>query len=263
MTGQHLFGGLGRRFEGPEHVVGGIDDGEQFGHRRMGETTVDDLLDQVPQRRPVTQRVDHDDGLGMDAELLPGDDLQRLVERPQPAGQDHETVGQLEHAVLALVHGGGDNLFCHFVVADLQVLEEFGDDADGLAAAAEHRVGQHSHQADTPAADATLDAPASSNDLGAELTSLDDDIRRRYGIPKDVDGVVVTTVSARGRSFGKLQRGDVLVEVNFERVTTVTDTISKVEAAMTTPRQPLLLRVKRRGEAGWFDQFISVDLTNS
>ena len=92
---------------------------------------------------------------------------------------------------------------------------------------------------------------------------LDDDIRRRYGIPKDVDGVVVTTVSARGRSFGKLQRGDVLVEVNFERVTTVTDTISKVEAAMTTPRQPLLLRVKRRGEAGWFDQFISVDLTNS
>ena len=51
--------------------------------------------------------------------------------------------------------------------------------------------------------------------------------------------------------------------MNFERVTTVTDTISKVEAAMTTPRQPLLLRVKRRGEAGWFDQFISVDLTNS
>ena len=63
--------------------------------------------------------------------------------------------------------------------------------------------------------------------------------------------------------MGKLPRGDVLVEVNFERVTTVTDTISKVEAAMTTPRQPLLLRVKRRGEAGWFDQFISVDLTNS
>ena len=117
---------------------------------------------------------------------------------------------------------------------------------------------------ETPAeANAALDAPASSNDLGAELSSLDDDVRRRYGIPKDVEGVVVTTVSARGRSFGKLHRGDVLVEVNFERVATVTDTIEKVEQAMTTPRQPLLLRVKRRGDAGWFDQFISIDLTNS
>lgn len=134
---------------------------------------------------------------------------------------------------------------------------------DGKGRTVNVTLGELEDEADTPAADATLDAPASSNDLGAELTSLDDDIRRRYGIPKDVDGVVVTTVSARGRSFGKLQRGDVLVEVNFERVTTVTDTISKVEAAMTTPRQPLLLRVKRRGEAGWFDQFISVDLTNS
>ena len=110
---------------------------------------------------------------------------------------------------------------------------------------------------------AALDAPASSNDLGAELTSLDDDVRRRYGIPNDVDGVAVTTVSARGRSFGKLRRGDVVMEVNFERVSTVSDTISKVETAMTTPHQPLLLRVKRRGEAGWFDQFISIDLTNS
>ncbi|KCZ52984.1 Do family serine endopeptidase [Hyphomonas pacifica] len=117
---------------------------------------------------------------------------------------------------------------------------------------------------ETPAETSSgLDTPASSNDLGTDLSSLDDDVRRRYGIPKDVEGVVVTTVSARGRSFGKLRRGDVLVEVNFERVATVTDTIEKVEQAMTTPRQPLLLHVKRRGDAGWFDQFISIDLTNS
>jgi serine protease Do len=29
---------------------------------------------------------------------------------------------------------------------------------------------------------------------------------------------------------------------------------------MTTPHQPLLLRVKRRGDAGWFDQFLSIEL---
>lgn len=113
------------------------------------------------------------------------------------------------------------------------------------------------------AASAGFETPASSNDLGAELSSLDDDVRRRYGIPKDVEGVVVTSVSARGRSFGKLLRGDVLIEVNFERVSTVTDTLEKVETAMKTPRQPLLLQVKRRGEAGWFDQFLSIDLAGS
>jgi serine protease Do len=105
------------------------------------------------------------------------------------------------------------------------------------------------------------DGPASSNDLGAELSGIDDDIRRRFGIPKDVEGVVVTSVSARGRAFGKLSRGDVIVEVNFNKVSSVTDTVAKVETAMTTPQQPLLLRVKRRGDAGWFDQFLSIELT--
>ena len=134
---------------------------------------------------------------------------------------------------------------------------------DGRARTVNVTLGELEDEEDIAEANATLDTPASSNDLGAELSSLDDDVRRRYGIPKDVEGVVVSSVSARGRSFGKLRRGDVVLEVNFERVSTVTDTIAKVETAMTTPRQPLLLRVKRRGDAGWFDQFISIDLASS
>ena len=104
------------------------------------------------------------------------------------------------------------------------------------------------------------DLPATANDLGADLSGLDDDIRRRFGVPKDVEGVVVTSVSARGPSYGKLARGDVIIEVNFERVASVSDTLEKVKAARATPAEPLLLRVKRRGESGWFDQFLSVDL---
>ncbi len=116
-------------------------------------------------------------------------------------------------------------------------------------------------QEETPENTAQLpDLPASANDLGADLSSLDDDVRRRYGIPKDVDGVVVTSVSARGPAYGKLVRGDVIIEINFERVATVTDTLEKVKAARANPAEPLLIRVKRRGEAGWFDQFLSVDL---
>ena len=132
---------------------------------------------------------------------------------------------------------------------------------DGKARTISVTLGELQDDEESAPAQTLPDGPASSNDLGAELASIDDDIRRRFGIPKDVDGVVVTGVSARGRSFGKLNRGDVIVEVNFNKVASVTDTVSRVETAMTTPQQPLLLRVKRRGDAGWFDQFLSIELT--
>jgi serine protease Do len=131
---------------------------------------------------------------------------------------------------------------------------------DGKARNVSVTLGELEDDDDAAGASALPDMPASSNDLGAELQGIDDDIRRRFGIPKDVEGVVVTSVSARGRAFGKLSRGDVIVEVNFAKVSTVTDTVSRVATAMTTPHQPLLLRVKRRGDAGWFDQFLSIEL---
>tara|TARA_R110000744_G_scaffold49808_1_gene108036 strand:+ start:186 stop:1634 length:1449 start_codon:yes stop_codon:yes gene_type:complete len=131
---------------------------------------------------------------------------------------------------------------------------------DGKARNVSVTLGELADDDDAKGGSVLPDMPASSNDLGAELQSIDDDIRRRFGIPKDVEGVVVTSVSARGRAFGKLSRGDVIVEVNFAKVSTVTDTVSRVETAMTTPHQPLLLRVKRRGDAGWFDQFLSIEL---
>lgn len=110
---------------------------------------------------------------------------------------------------------------------------------------------------------ALLDAPAASNELGADLISLDDDIRRRFGVPKDVSGVVVSTVSARGRAYGKLVRGDVIIELNSNTVDSVSGVMEALSKAMKSPQQPLLLRVKRRGEGGWFDQFLSVDLSKS
>ncbi|MFN4024516.1 MAG: Do family serine endopeptidase [Hyphomonas sp.] len=100
-----------------------------------------------------------------------------------------------------------------------------------------------------------------SNDLGADLVALDDDIRRRFGIPRDMTGVAVTGVATRGRAYDRLRRGDVIVEVNFNPVATVPDVLKRLETAMQTPNQPILIRVKRRGEAGgWFDQFVSIEI---
>jgi serine protease Do len=105
------------------------------------------------------------------------------------------------------------------------------------------------------------DTAANSNDLGAELSPVDDDVRRRYGISKDISGVVVTSVSPRGRAYNKLRRGDVIIEVNFQTVSSVTDTLAKVKAGLANPSTPILIRVKRKAETGgWFDQFVSIEI---
>jgi serine protease Do len=114
---------------------------------------------------------------------------------------------------------------------------------------------------DAAATPAVPDTAANSNDLGADLSPIDDDMRRRYGIPKDISGVVVTAVSPRGRAYNKLRRADVIVEVNFQSVSSVTDALAKVKTGLATPNTPILLRVKRRGETGgWFDQFVSIEI---
>ena len=105
------------------------------------------------------------------------------------------------------------------------------------------------------------DTAANSNDLGADLSPIDDDTRRRYAIPTDISGVVVTAVSPRGRAYNKLRRADVIVEVNFNTVSSVTDALAKVKTGLATPCTPILIRVKRRGETGgWFDQFVSIEI---
>ena len=114
---------------------------------------------------------------------------------------------------------------------------------------------------DEPVTSAPTEAVGMSNDLGADLVALDDDIRRRFGVPRDMSGVAVTGVSTRGRAYNKLRRGDVIVEVNFQQVSAVADVIKRLDAAMQTPNQPILIRVKRRGDTGgWFDQFVSIEI---
>ena len=92
----------------------------------------------------------------------------------------------------------------------------------------------------------------SDNPLGIELGELNDDARRRYGVPTDVEGVVVRSVSARGPSFGTLQRGDILIEIGFEAVTSPTAALLAMDEAARNPSRPVLARVWRGGQAMFF-----------
>ncbi|MCR9196018.1 MAG: Do family serine endopeptidase [Hyphomonas sp.] len=99
-------------------------------------------------------------------------------------------------------------------------------------------------EAEAPETDSTL----TDNPLGVDLVELTEDDRRRYRIPGDVNGVLVRVVSPRGPSFGKLQKGDVVIEMAFETVETPEDALLAMDEALGRSGQPLLLRVYRRGQ---------------
>lgn len=96
------------------------------------------------------------------------------------------------------------------------------------------------------------DNALAQNPLGAELKSIDDDARRRYGIARSVSGVLVNSVAASGPSFGKLRKGDVITEMGFERVTSLQDAYDALEPANAPPGEPLLVRVSRSGQTMFF-----------
>ncbi|MEO0754260.1 MAG: Do family protease, partial [Pseudomonadota bacterium] len=99
----------------------------------------------------------------------------------------------------------------------------------------------------------TEDIPESvltSNPAGLELVAMDETLRRRYRVPKDINGVVVGAVSPRGPAFGKINKGDVILEMNFEMVATPQDAMDAINETAASATGPLLMRVWRAGSGG-------------
>ena len=104
------------------------------------------------------------------------------------------------------------------------------------------------------------DSALTKNALGVDFTELDEDGRRRYSVPSDVRGVLVRAVSARGPSFGKIQKGDVVVELGFDEVATPTEVLIALDNALRTPDEPVLVRIWRPGRGGGATLFVPIDL---
>src|ERR1051326_1755836 len=147
----------------------------------MRKALPDDGFDEFSQRPPETADVDEHHGLPMEVELLPGDDLDRLVERPEAAGKHDERVGELEHRALAIVHARNHAELRQRFVRDFETAKKFGNHADDFAAGAERRVGEDPHETDPPAA--VDEADASGGDRltepggGAAVSFVDPDRR--------------------------------------------------------------------------------------
>ncbi len=97
------------------------------------------------------------------------------------------------------------------------------------------------------------------NALGVELINLTEEGRRRHGISGDVDGVLIAAVSSNGPSFGKLQKGDVIIELGFEVVTDPAEILAKLDRVRERGEDLMLVRIVRNGQTMFFP--VTLDLT--
>ena len=112
------------------------------------ESGRDAAFDELEERPEVPDDIEEDDGDGDEAELVPGDDLEGLVERAETAGQHDHAVGQLGHAGFAFVHARHHLQPGEPEMGDLRGDELLGHHPDDVATCNECRVGDGAHQTD-------------------------------------------------------------------------------------------------------------------
>jgi serine protease Do len=110
----------------------------------------------------------------------------------------------------------------------------------------------------TPGANDNSVAVPASRALGLSLQPLTPDIIRTLNLPAGSRGVVVTAVDPSSDASDKgLQRGDVILSVNRQPVTTPAQVLGLVDAARRSGRTSVLLLVKRGSSP---EAFFGVDI---
>ncbi len=85
--------------------------------------------------------------------------------------------------------------------------------------------------------------------LGLDLSSISGELRERFELSDDVQGVVVTDVDEESAAAEKgVRPGDVIVEVGQEEVKTPSEVADRVEQAREAGRKSVLVLVDRQGE---------------
>ena len=89
-----------------------------------------------------------------------------------------------------------------------------------------------------------------ANAFGLKLTAISEEARRRWKIPKPVEGALVDLVDPDGAAYGMLEKGDVITQVKFEDVTDPAQADKLLEAAAGA--DPVLVKVYRRGRVSFY-----------
>lgn len=89
--------------------------------------------------------------------------------------------------------------------------------------------------------------------LGLSLSVVNEELRTKYEIPADVNGVVVTDIkedspAGYAASEGRIRKGDVILEVQQEEVASPDDVTVKVKKVVDAKGKVVLLLLNRNGE---------------
>jgi serine protease Do len=99
----------------------------------------------------------------------------------------------------------------------------------------------------------------SSQALGLSLQPMTPQIARALNLPAGTSGVVITAVDPASDAADKrLQRGDVILSVNRQPVTTPAQVLAAVEAARRAGRTSVLMLIKRGGAP---EAFVGIDIS--
>jgi serine protease Do len=80
--------------------------------------------------------------------------------------------------------------------------------------------------------------------LGLNLSTMNDELRKRYSLKDDLKGVVVTRVDPNSNAADKrIQAGEVIVEVGQEPVSSPADVTKRIDTLKTEGRKSALLLV--------------------
>jgi serine protease Do len=107
----------------------------------------------------------------------------------------------------------------------------------------------------------TETAPATTpqRTLGLSLAPLTPELARAVNLPTNAKGVIITSVDPSGDAAEEgLQRGDLIVSVNNQLVTTPAQVVAAVDAARKSGRSSVLLLVKRGNSP---EAFVGVDIS--
>jgi serine protease Do len=92
----------------------------------------------------------------------------------------------------------------------------------------------------------TSEPEIADSTLGMQLAALTAELRQEYGLPDDVEGVVILEIEeGSAAAEGGLRAGDVILEVAQQRVVTPADVGAKVDALIGGAGDTVLLRVRR------------------
>jgi serine protease Do len=88
--------------------------------------------------------------------------------------------------------------------------------------------------------------------LGVDVGTIDDNVRTKFDLPKDAEGVVILTVDENGPAAEKdLQPGDVIAEVDQKAVATPGDVRDRVKSAQENGYRLVTLLINRGGDFQW------------